>query len=59
MGLEAPYVSEILGMAREAGMGESSEQSIELVGARAEELRVRWLPAEVPSSAGSTRPSWA
>jgi uncharacterized protein (DUF362 family) len=47
---EEPYVGQILNMARDVGLGVTCAQSIELVGARLEELRVNWLPARVTAS---------
>ena len=46
MNLETPFVNEILTMAAEAGMGETCETSIELVGARLSDLRVSWRAAQ-------------
>jgi uncharacterized protein (DUF362 family) len=46
MNLETPFVNEILTMAAEAGMNEICETSIELVGARLSDLRVRWQAAQ-------------
>jgi uncharacterized protein (DUF362 family) len=45
MGREAPFVTEILAMAHEAGMGEICEGAIEVVGARLADLRVPWRAA--------------
>jgi uncharacterized protein (DUF362 family) len=53
MGLEAPFASEILTMARDAGLGVLCEPSIELVGARLDDLRVPWTAAQPAVSAGS------
>ncbi len=44
---ESPYVGAILAMAHDAGMGVVCEQSIELVGATLNQLRVNWRPAQV------------
>jgi uncharacterized protein (DUF362 family) len=46
MGLEEPFASEILAMARDAGLGVLCAPSIELVGARLEDLRVPWTAAQ-------------
>ena len=46
MGLEAPFAPEILTMARDAGLGIMCEPSIELLGARLDDLRVRWTAAQ-------------
>jgi uncharacterized protein (DUF362 family) len=47
MGQESPYVGEVLRMAHQAGMGAICAESIELVGARLDELRLEWRPARV------------
>ena len=47
MGQESPYVGEILHMAHQAGMGAICTESIELVGARLDELRLDWRRARV------------
>ena len=47
MHLEEPFVAQVLGAAHAEGMGEIREESIELVGARLGELRVKWKPADV------------
>lgn len=47
LNLESPYVGDLLTMASAAGMGTICEQSIELVGARLDDLRVSWRPAQV------------
>jgi uncharacterized protein (DUF362 family) len=47
MNHEAVYVGGILTMARDAGMGALCEQSIELLGAELDDLRVDWRPAQV------------
>jgi len=47
MGQESPYVGEILRMAHEAGMGAICTESIDLVGARLDELRLEWRRAQV------------
>ena len=49
MGQESPYVGEILRMAHEAGMGAICTESIELVGARLDDLRLDWRRARVAS----------
>jgi uncharacterized protein (DUF362 family) len=49
MGQESPYVGDILRMAHEAGMGAICKESIELLGARLEDLRINWTPAQVAS----------
>jgi uncharacterized protein (DUF362 family) len=46
MDLEEPFASEILTMARDAGLGVLCASSIELVGARLEDLRVPWAAAQ-------------
>jgi len=51
MNHEATYVGGILPMARDAGMGALCEQSIELLGAELDDLRVDWRPAQVARSA--------
>lgn len=48
---EAIYVERILPMAQRAGMGAMCPQSIELIGAELEDLRVSWRPADVQASA--------
>ncbi len=50
MSHEAVYVGRILPMARQAGMGAICQQSIELIGAGYEDLRVAWRPAQVSAS---------
>jgi uncharacterized protein (DUF362 family) len=40
-----------LGMAYEMGLGEMREESIEIVGARLDDLRVEWLPARIAAPA--------
>ncbi len=45
VGLETPFVTEILAMARQDGMGEICEGAIELVGSRLADLRVGWRAA--------------
>jgi uncharacterized protein (DUF362 family) len=50
MGQEVPYVPNILSMANALGLGALCVNSITLVGARLEDLRVPWRPAEVASS---------
>jgi hypothetical protein len=50
MSHEAVYVGRILPMARESGLGALCEQSIELIGAEYEDLRVAWRPAQVSQS---------
>jgi uncharacterized protein (DUF362 family) len=47
MGQESPYVGDILRMAHQAGMGAICTESIELVGARLDDLRLDWRPARV------------
>ncbi len=47
MGQESPYVGDILRMAHEAGMGAICRESIELLGASLESLRINWTPAQV------------
>ncbi len=51
MNHEATYVGGILPMARNAGMGALCEQSIELLGAELDDLRVDWRPAQVAGRA--------
>jgi uncharacterized protein (DUF362 family) len=51
MGHEATYVGRILTMAQQAGMGAICPQSIEILGAELEDLRVPWQPAQVSSRA--------
>jgi uncharacterized protein (DUF362 family) len=46
MGLEEPFASEILTMAQDAGLGQICESGIELVGARLQDLRIDWRPAQ-------------
>jgi hypothetical protein len=46
MGLEEPFVSEILTMAQDAGLGQICESAIELIGARLQDLRIDWRPAQ-------------
>lgn len=57
MGHEATYVGRILTMAQEAGMGAICPQSIELLGAELEDLRVDWQPAQVSAAARGVYPS--
>ena len=47
MGQESPYVGDILRMAHQAGMGAICAESIEILGARLEDLRIDWRRAEV------------
>jgi len=47
MGQESPYVGDILRMAHEAGLGTICAESIELVGARLDDLRLEWRRAQV------------
>ncbi len=47
MGQESPYVGDILRMAHQDGMGAICTESIELVGARLDELRLEWRSARV------------
>jgi uncharacterized protein (DUF362 family) len=49
MGQESPYVGDILRMAHDAGMGAICSESIELLGARLEDLQIHWTPAQVAS----------
>jgi uncharacterized protein (DUF362 family) len=46
MNLEAPFAPEILTMARDAGLGVLCAPSIELLGARLDDLRVQWTAAQ-------------
>lgn len=46
MGLEEPFASGILAMARDGGLGVQCATAIDLVGARLDELRVPWTPAQ-------------
>ena len=54
MSHEAIYVERILPMAQQAGMGAMCPQSIELIGAELEDLRVTWRPAQVSGSSRTT-----
>ena len=45
--LEYPYVSQILGMAHDAGMGVICQAGISVMGATLDELRVNWRGAQV------------
>jgi len=54
MSHEAIYVDRILPMAQRAGMGAMCPQSIELIGAQLEDLRVTWRPAQVSESTRTT-----
>ncbi len=47
MGQESPYVGDILRLAHQDGMGAICTESIELVGARLDELRLEWRSARV------------
>ena len=47
MGQESPYVGDILRMAHQSGMGAVCTESIELVGARLDDLRLEWRRAQV------------
>lgn len=47
LNLESPYVSEILGIAHDAGMGTICQAGIKLIGATLDELRVNWKAAQV------------
>jgi uncharacterized protein (DUF362 family) len=47
MGQETPYVGDILRMAHQARMGAICAESIEVLGARLEDLRISWRPAQV------------
>lgn len=46
MGLESPFASEILTMARDAGLGVLGAPSIDLLGERLDDLRVPWAAAQ-------------
>jgi uncharacterized protein (DUF362 family) len=46
MDLETPFAPDILTMARDAGLGVLCASSIELLGARLDDLRMRWAPAQ-------------
>lgn len=47
LGLESPYVDQILVMARAAGLGAICESAIKIQGATLDELKVTWAPAHV------------
>jgi len=47
MGHDDAFVNRVLGKAPEQGLGVISEESIEVVGARLDDLRLKWQPAKI------------